>query len=106
MSYKVHWSPRYRYLYHITSFCKKLEENKLADLEETKQMGVILEEPKKPGTTRVGFIVICIALVVLAIPVVVLSLKADVETLKTFANVALGTISSLCGAAVAYFFTK
>jgi predicted membrane channel-forming protein YqfA (hemolysin III family) len=65
---------------------------------------LLKRETKKPGATRLSFIIVLGTLAILAVPLILFAVKADVLALKDLAMLAAGAIVGALGAVTAYHF--
>jgi hypothetical protein len=61
-------------------------------------------ETKKPGTTRLAFVVICTALLIIGTPIIIYAVKSPIVDLKDMVMMGIGAIVGALGTAVAFYF--
>jgi len=61
-------------------------------------------ETKKPGTTRLAFVVICTALIIIGAPIIIYAVKSPIVDLKDMVMMGIGAIVGVLGTAVAFYF--
>jgi len=61
-------------------------------------------EEKKPGTTRLAFVVICTALIIIGAPIIIYAVKSPTVDLKDLVQVGIGAIIGALGTGVAFYF--
>jgi len=63
-------------------------------------------ETKKPGTTRLAFVVICTALIIIGAPIIIYAVKSPIVDLKDIVMMGIGAIVGVLGTAVAFYFGR